>query len=37
MPTLASRFLLLRAVDILDHMIRPIGRKANQEAVEKID
>ena len=27
----------VRAVDILDHMIRPIGRKANQEAVEKID
>jgi uncharacterized protein (UPF0261 family) len=26
----------LRAVDILDHMIRPIGRKANQEPVGKI-
>jgi len=31
-PVFASR-----AVDILDHMIRPAGRKANQEAVEKID
>ena len=27
----------LRAVDILDHMIRPIGRKANQESAEKIN
>lgn len=27
----------LRAVDILDHMIRPIGRKPNQESAEKID
>jgi uncharacterized protein (UPF0261 family) len=31
-PVFASR-----AVDILDHMIRPAGRKANREAVEKID
>jgi uncharacterized protein (UPF0261 family) len=31
-PVFASR-----AVDILDHMIRPAGRKANQESVEKID
>ena len=31
-PVFASR-----AVDILDHMIRPAGRKVNREAVEKID